>query len=109
VRRALDAGEVVPVELGPTIADALKAPSALPNSLEGCRTLVDDIVLVSEDELIEAVRFVYERAKLACEAGAAAGVAALLSRRIDVRGSSGVGVIISGGNIAPELLARILV
>jgi threonine dehydratase len=109
VRRALDAGEVVPVELGPTIADALKAPSALPNSLEGCRTLVDDIVLVSEEELIEAVRFVYTRAKLACEAGAAAGVAALLSGRIDVRGSSGVGVVISGGNIAPELLAQILV
>jgi threonine dehydratase len=45
---------------------------------------------------------------LACEAGAAAGVAALLSGRVDVRGSNGVGVIISGGNIAPELLARIL-
>jgi len=108
VRRALDAGKVVPVELGPTIADALKTPSAMPNSLEGCRTLVDDVVLVSEDELMEAIRFVYSRAKLACEAGAAAGVAALLSERIDVRGSSGVGVIISGGNIAPELLSRIL-
>jgi threo-3-hydroxy-L-aspartate ammonia-lyase len=109
VRRALDAGEVVAVELGPTIADALKAPSALPNSFEGCRTLVDDIVLVSEAELIDAIRFVYTRAKLACEAGAAAGVAALLSGRIDVRGASGVAVVISGGNIAPDLLARILV
>ena len=108
VRRALDAGEVVPVELGPTIADALKAPSAL-NSLEGCLTLVDNVVLVSEDELVERIEvFVYTRAKLACEAGAAAGVAALLSGRVDVRGSNRVGVIISGGNIAPELLARIL-
>jgi threonine dehydratase len=109
VRRALDAGEVVPVDLGPTIADALKTPSARPNSLEGCRTLVDDIVLVSEEELIDAIRFVYTRAKLACEAGGAAGVAALLSGRIDVRGASGVAVVISGGNIAPDLLARILV
>jgi threo-3-hydroxy-L-aspartate ammonia-lyase len=109
VRRALDAGEVVQVDLGPTIADALKTPSALPNSLEGCRTLVDDIVLVSEQELIDAIRFVYTRAKLACEAGGAAGVAALLSGRIDVRGASGVAVVISGGNIAPDLLARILV
>ncbi len=108
VRRALDAGEVVPVELGPTIADALKAPTALPNSFEGCRTLVDDVVLVSEDELIEAIRFIYQRAKLACEAGAAAGVAALLSGRVDVRGARGVAVVISGGNIAPELLARVL-
>jgi threonine dehydratase len=109
IRRALDAGRVVPVELGPTIADALKAPGALPNSLEGCQTVVDDVVLVSEDELIEAVRFVYSRAKLACEGGAAAGVAALLSGRVDVSGSRGVAVIVSGGNIAPDLLARLLV
>jgi threonine dehydratase len=108
VRRALDAGDVVSVELGPTIADALKAPSALPNSLEGCRTLVDDVVLVSEDEIVEAMRFVYSRAKLACEAGAAAGVAALLSGRVDVRGSRGVAVVVSGGNIAPDLLARVM-
>jgi threonine dehydratase len=108
VRAALDAGKVVAVELGPTAADALKAPSAMPNSLEGCRTLVDDIVLVSEDEIAEAMRFVYSRAKLACEAGAAVGVAALLSGRIDVRGSGGVAVVISGGNIAPELAAKLL-
>jgi threonine dehydratase len=108
VRRALDAGDVVSVELGPTIADALKAPSALPNSLEGCRTLVDDVGLVSEDEIVEAMRFVYSRAKLACEAGAAAGVAALLSGRVDVRGSRGVAVVVSGGNIAPDLLARVM-
>ncbi|MDX6548119.1 MAG: hypothetical protein QOG33_1669, partial [Gaiellales bacterium] len=61
------------------------------------------------DELIEAVRFVYSRAKLACEGGAAAGVAALLSGRVDVSGSRGVAVIVSGGNIAPDLLARLLV
>jgi threonine dehydratase len=108
VRAALDAGEVVPVELGPTAADALKAPSAMPNSLEGCRTLVDDIVLVSEDEIAEAMRFVYGRAKLACEAGAAVGVAALLSGRVDVGGSSGVAVVISGGNIAPALVTQLL-
>jgi threonine dehydratase len=108
VRSALDAGKVVPVELGPTIADALKAPSALPNSLEGCRTMVDDVVLVSEEEIVEAMRFIYTRTKLACEAGAAVGVAALLSKRVDVRGAGGVAVVISGGNIAPELAARIL-
>ncbi len=109
VSRALEAGEVVPVELGPTIADALKAPSAGPNSLEGCRELVDDMVLVSEDEIAEAMRFVYSRAKLACEAGAAAGVAALLTGRVDVRRARAVAVVISGGNVAPELLARVLV
>jgi threonine dehydratase len=108
VRAALDAGDVVPVELGPTAADALKAPSAQPNSLEGVRTLVDDVVLVSEDEIAEAMRFVYTRAKLACEAGAAVGVAALLSGRVDVSGASGVAVVISGGNIAPELAAQLL-
>jgi threonine dehydratase len=109
VSRALEAGEVVPVELGATIADALKTPGAGPNSLEGCRTVVDDVVLVSEDEITEAMRLLYTRAKLACEAGAAAGVAALISGRVDVRGARGVAIVISGGNVSPELLARVLV
>jgi threonine dehydratase len=109
VSQALDAGEPVAVALGDTIADALKAPATGPNALEGVRAGVDDVVLVSEQELIEGLRFLYGRAKLACEAGAAAGVAALLASRIDVTGSGGVAVVVSGGNIDPALAARLLV
>jgi threonine dehydratase len=108
VSKALAAGEPVPVTLGDTIADALKAPATGANALDGVRAGVDDVVLVSEDELVEGLRFLYGRAKLACEAGAAAGVAALLAGRIEVTGSTGAAVVVSGGNIDPSLVARLL-
>jgi threonine dehydratase len=63
---------------------------------------------VSDDEIRQGMRFLYERAKLACEPGAAVGVAALLAGRIDVRGSAGVALVISGGNVAAELAAEVL-
>jgi threonine dehydratase len=54
------------------------------------------------------MRFLYERAELACEPGAAVGVAAILAGRLDVAGSKGVALVISGGNVAPQLAAEIL-
>ena len=65
-------------------------------------------MLVSDDEIREGMRFLYERAKLACEPGAAVGVAALLAGRVDVRGRGGAAVVVSGGNVAPQLAAEIL-
>ena len=54
------------------------------------------------------MRFIYERAKLACEAGAAVGVAALLAGKVsDFRGGAVVAVV-SGGNITPQAAAAIL-
>jgi threonine dehydratase len=108
MRTALDAGHPVPAVPGPTIADALRAPVAGQIGFEVCSRLVDDVVLVSDDEIREGMRFLYERAKLACEPGAAVGVAALLAGRVDVHGRSGVAVVVSGGNVAPQLAAEIL-
>ena len=108
MRTALDAGRPVPAVPGPTIADALRSPVAGTIALEVCSRLVDDVVLVSDDEIREGMRFLYERAKLACEAGAAVGVAALLAGKLDVHGSEGVAFVISGGNVAPQLAAEIL-
>ena len=108
MRAALDAGHPVPAVPGPTIADALRAPVAGAIGLEVCSRLVDDVVLVSDDEIREGMRFLYERAKLACEPGAAVGVAALLAGRLDVEGAKGVALVISGGNVSPRLAAEIL-
>jgi threonine dehydratase len=105
MRTALAAGEPVPAVPGPTIADALRAPVAGQIAFAVCSRLVDDIVLVSEDEIRQGMRFLYARAKLACEPGAAVGVAALLAGRIDVRGAGGVGLVISGGNVAGDVVA----
>jgi threonine dehydratase len=62
-------------------------------------------VLVSEAEIETAFRFLYERAKLACEPAAAVGVAALLAGKIDARA---VGVVVSGGNVSAETASAIL-
>jgi threonine dehydratase len=100
----LAAGRSVRVETN-TIADGLAAPFAGELALEICRGRVET-VLVTEDEIAEGMRFLYERAKLACEpAGAAAAGAALAGK---VEAGLGVAVIVSGGNVEPKQAAAIL-
>jgi threonine dehydratase len=60
---------------------------------------VRSVVTVSDDELCEAMRFVFERMKLVIEPSAAAPLAALLQRRIPGVAGKRVGVIVTGGNI----------
>jgi threonine dehydratase len=101
---ALAAGEPVPVT--PTsIADGLSAPFAGATSLALVRAHVDEIVLVSEEEIAAAFRFLYERAKLACEPAGAVAVAAILAGKVE--GGATVAVV-SGGNVAPETASAIL-
>ena len=68
---------------------------------------VDEIVTVSEAEIIDATRFVWERLKIVIEPSSAVVVAPLLTGRLDVRGRR-VGVILSGGNVDVEPFFRIL-
>jgi threonine dehydratase len=105
---ALEAGKPVAIELGPTIADALTAPITGALNLEICSRCVDEVVTVSEDEIAAGMRFLYQRAKLACEPAAAAPVAALLTGKVDVRGSAGVVAVVSGGNVAEATLLAAL-
>ena len=101
---ALAAGERV--EVTPTsIADGLNAPHAGRNALAIAQELVEEVVLVSEDEIAEGFRFLYERAKLACEPAGAAAVAAVLAGK--VRGGRTV-CVVSGGNVAARTAAGIL-
>ena len=100
----LEAGE--PVRVGTdTIADGLAPPFAGELPLEICRGKVDT-VLVTENEIAEGMRFLYERAKLACEPAGAAAAAAVLAGKVDA--GAGVAVIVSGGNVEPEQAAAIL-
>ncbi len=104
---ALAAGSPVPVEPS-SLADGLNAPFAGEHCLAVCRALLDGVVLVSEDELRVAFRFLYERAKLACEPAGAAGVAALLAGKIALHPGESVVVVVSGGNVAPDTASAIL-
>ena len=97
-----------PQRRGATIADALTAPAFGEICLAVCEQHVDEVVHLSEEEIREGMRFVYARAKLACEAGAAVGVAALLAGKVSDLGDGPVVVVVSGGNITPAAAASIL-
>jgi threonine dehydratase len=101
---ALAAGEPVPV-VPESVADGLSAPFAGTNALAVLRAHGVESVLVSEREIEEAFRFLYARAKLACEPAAAVGVAALLAGKIE---PGPVAAIVSGGNVGPEIASAIL-
>jgi threonine dehydratase len=100
----LAAGRSVRVELN-TMADGLAAPFAGELPIEICRGRVET-VLVTEDEIAEGMRFLYERAKLACEPAAAAAAGAVLAGKVET--GRGVAVIVSGGNVEPAQAAAIL-
>jgi threonine dehydratase len=109
---AASAHEARPAEtIGPpsgTIADALTAPALGELPARIAAELVDEVVHLSEEEIREAVRFLYARAKLACEPGAAVGVGALLAGRVADLGSGPVVAVVSGGNVTPALAAELL-
>ncbi len=100
----LEAGHSVRVESS-TIADGLAPPFAGELPLEICRGKVDT-VLVSEAEIKDGMRFLYARAKLACEPAGAAAAAAVLAGKVARDGR--IAVVVSGGNAVPEQAAAIL-
>jgi threonine dehydratase len=107
LHEGLAAGE--PVTIQPqSIADGLNAPFTGANCIEVCRARRVESVLVSEAELEAGFRFLYERAKLACEPAGAAGVAALLAGKVPVEHAKAAAVVVSGGNVAAETAAAIL-
>lgn len=82
---------------GPTVADGLRATLGELN-LAVIRERVDDIVTVSEADIIEAMRRVWERMKIVVEPSAAVAPAALTGGRVDLKGRR-VGIVVSGGNV----------
>ena len=104
---ALAAGRSVSIE-PQTIADGLNAPFAGENCLAICRERVDEAVLVTDEEIRAGMRFLYARAKLACEPAGAAATGALLAGKIDLAPDATVVVVVSGGNAAPEIASAIL-
>jgi threonine dehydratase len=104
---ALAAGRPVPVDPR-SIADGLGAPFAGEHGLEICRERVDDVVLVREEEIEQGMRFLYTRAKLACEPAAGAPVGALLAGKVPLEPGETVVAVVSGGNVAPETAVAIL-
>ena len=105
-RRSLEAGERVEIPVPQTIADALQVRKPGELTFEVNSRLLDRVVTVSDAELIEAMRFLFERLKLVVEPGGAAGVAALLAGKVEAGGT--VGVVVSGGNVGAARFAELL-
>ena len=106
-RRSLAAGERVRIDVPVTIADGLQAPEPGELTFEVNRRLVDEIVTVTDEEIIEAMVFLFDRLKVVAEPSGAVGIAALLSEKIEARGRS-VGVVLSGGNVGAARFAELV-
>lgn len=103
---SLRAGKPVEIKTQPTIADgiAVAKPGKVP--FEIIQKYVDKVVTVSEDEIAKGMLGVLERSKLVVEAGGAVGVAAVLAKKLKLKGTTAI--VLSGGNIDPLLLQRVI-
>ncbi len=103
---SLAAGEPLTVETTPTIADgiAVARPGDVP--FEVIRDLVDEVVTVTDDDIARALLVLLERAKQVVEPAGAVGVAAILAGKVAATGTTVA--VLSGGNIDPLLLQRVV-
>jgi threonine dehydratase len=99
MKRSVEAGKLITLtDVGPMI-DGLVVRRVGEYTLEVVKKFVDDIVLVPEREIFDAVVWIMERLKLVAEGAAAAPIAALLNGRIAAPVGSKVGCVLSGGNL----------
>jgi len=95
--RSIKAGIIIPPENPNTIADGLKT-SLSEKTFPIIQQLVEDIVLITEEQIVTAMRLIFERMKIIVEPSSAVAFAVLLTQKLDVIGKN-VGIIISGGNV----------
>lgn len=106
--RSLAANEHVLIEPPTTIADGVRTRQPGRLTFEVVRALVDDVVTVSDAAIEEATRFMVLRMKTVVEPTGAIPAAALMTNRLGDISEKRIGVIVSGGNVDPDVLARIL-
>jgi len=106
MRATLDAGHLVRLDELATLADgiAVKAPSEL--TLEHVRAHVDDVVTVTDEEISRAILLLLERCKIVVEPAGAVGLAAVMAGHVP--GDGPVLAVLSGGNVDPLLLIKLI-
>jgi threonine dehydratase len=103
--QSLRTGQRVTIPVPDTIADGIRTTCLGVYTFEIMQRLVDDIALVADADVIEAMRFMLFRMKLLAEPTGAVPVAALMARKVPAVSGKRVGVIVSGGNADPALIA----
>jgi threonine dehydratase len=106
-RRSLAAGKRVRIDVPRTIADGLQADEPGELTFEVNRRLVDEIVTVTDAEILDAMAFLFDRMKVVTEPSGAVGVGALIAGRV-AAGGGRVGVVVSGGNVGVARFAELL-
>ena len=106
MRRSLESGRPESIDRVRTIADSLGAPYAAPYTFSLCRDHLDDLRLVSDDQLTAAMALLFEEMKLATEPAGAATTAALLGPFLEELRGRRVGVLVCGTNIDRESFDR---
>jgi threonine dehydratase len=108
-RRSLQAGErqaISPTRR--TLCDALEAPCPGELTFPILRTAGAAMAVVTDAEVAEAMRYAFSKLKLVVEPGGAAGLAALLAGKVDAVAETAVGLVLSGGNVDPDLFAGVI-
>jgi threonine dehydratase len=104
-QQSFDRGERVEIAVPRTIADGLQthAPGKLPWEL--AQHVVDEVVTVTDEQIVEAMRFAFDRLKLVIEPSGAVGIAALRAGKVD---APSVGIVISGGNVDAQRFSDLI-
>lgn len=103
---SLAAGAVTEITISPTIADGIAVAKPGKLNFEIVRDAVDEVVTVDDDDIARAMLVLLERAKMVVEPAGAVGVAAILTGKIVASGPTVV--ILSGGNIDPLIMERVI-
>jgi threonine dehydratase len=103
-KQSFAAGEIIAIDVPHTIADGLQTHAPGDLTWEVASRLVDEIVTVTDQQMVEAMRFAFERLKLVVEPSGAVGIAAVLNGLVS---GDRVGVIISGGNVGAGRFAEL--
>jgi threonine dehydratase len=106
-QRSLRAGRRVRVEIERSIADGQLLPEPGIRTFAVVSALVDDIVTVTDEEIVETMRFAFERMKVVVEPSGASALAALMAGRVALDGAR-AGVVLSGGNVDAERFASLV-
>ncbi|AJC15917.1 threo-3-hydroxy-L-aspartate ammonia-lyase [Pandoraea sputorum] len=99
-------GEIVHIETPRTIADGAQTQHLGQYTFPVIRSLVDDILTVTDDELVQTMKFFASRMKIVVEPTGCLAAAAAMQGKVDVRGKR-VGVILSGGNVDLARFAKL--
>lgn len=108
MKRSVEAGEAVEIETMETIADGIAVKSPGKVTIPIIKEYVDEIVEVTEEEIAQGIFFAVQNNRLVVEGAGAAGLAALLAKKIRIETDDTVCAVLCGGNIDPNLLTRVL-